>query len=80
MWIEILVIVIICLYLIGMAIYFIRKKMRGESISECDCASKGKNLVKAYHKKYKKKGHKCGCSCSTNHSLINNNPNEKTSS
>ncbi|MCI6788623.1 MAG: hypothetical protein MR606_02065 [Mollicutes bacterium] len=60
--IEILIIVLACIIVCSIIGYYIYRKIKRLPISDCgECASKGKNLVKAYNKKYKK-----NCNCKKN--------------
>jgi hypothetical protein len=49
-WVDILVVVLLSLVVALLAIYFLIKKAKGQSIAGCDCAAgKGKQIVKAYY-------------------------------
>jgi hypothetical protein len=54
-WVDILVVVLLSLILLSLGFYFLRKKVKGQSLTGCDCASgKGQRIVKAYHAEKKK--------------------------
>lgn len=68
--IDIVIIVVVVIIVLALVIYFVRKKMKGESLT-CECHKmKGSDLVKKYHKKYKKKNNNVNSSscpyCSSN--------------
>lgn len=49
-WVDGLVVALLGLLIAGLATYFLIRKIKGKSLTGCDCASgKGKALVKAYH-------------------------------
>ena len=55
LWIEILVVVITLSFLLFLLGRYLYKKKKGLPTGECACcASKGKSLVKSYHKTYSK--------------------------
>ena len=60
--IDIIILIIVSLIVLVISIYLVRKKMKGEYIT-CECKKiTGKDLVKKYHKKYKKPcSNKCNC-------------------
>jgi hypothetical protein len=56
-WVDILVVVLLCLLVVGLLVYFLIRKAKGKSLTGCDCASgKGKAIVKAYHDEKAKEG------------------------
>ena len=61
-WIDILIIVLACIIVCSIIGYYIYRRIKGLPTSDCGgCANKGKNLDKAYNKKYKK-----NCNCNKN--------------
>ena len=60
--VETIVIIAVISFLSFMVGRYIYRKIKGLPISDCgECSSKGKNLVKAYNKKYQK-----NCNCKKN--------------
>ena len=55
LWLEILVLVLVAVFLLGMLGIYVYKKSKGLPTGECSCCSYNKsNLVKKYHKAYHK--------------------------
>lgn len=55
LWLEILVLVLVAVFLLGMLGIYVYKKSKGLPTGDCACCSHSKSkLVKQYHKYYSK--------------------------
>lgn len=60
---DIVILVVLGVIILILIAYFSLRKMKGKSLTGCDCGGSGKKLLKAYKKKYKKEEKHC-CCCS----------------